>query len=768
MLLQTQLSVELTNVFGGLIGAVPWKKVLDLGRDLRKSGSDLVVEEDLANVFGRGKVVHALENQFKDSIKDTRIIPLHPTCIISLQSGPGPTVTRAMREQDRRYMSTVIQISFLGSLFNRTELATAIMECMSKRLEYGIQDTSGPGFEDVIGVLEACSSQTSSFDWQSRTELVEKRVRSHFACFDRCKFSKDARPIMTFPTHLLLAAMDYLYLAQSLPEDRKMFCKSERGLVPLVVWAHTILGLTIVIRSQSHEDLVFGNCSSPAQVIIHWRDSAKWDTAADDSDILLLDKSMKVILKTSPDKMTDESEIEAHERHNLQSFGSLLIYRWLNQSFGTSDDSPIYQELIEYVLALVIIKSRRIERQNGKLSSGPGARDPQTPGPLWYSLEYWRIVSAAAVIFHGQISKLDDVQRKDSMLRVEMLVKSFHEMALEDPPLPRSLQQYLEKLQQTDKTATGVNNLIMRLTLLVFIFSHVVDVDQCSELPICFERATTLSLLQIQEPLDRSLRTVKVNSYTIFASILRLLIGSNFHDGDLDGDHSDHKHAFLMSDFGWSVSLHCVGDRDPSDVKSHLICVRRGVPTNHRGERKSKIRDAEGIGGSCPGTIIRDEGKETYRPRCDLEVFNREEYYGSRTKEFWLSLRMDIRTAENVSSRIWDDYTSYRELHDALWEVDIVQGNICNHSVKSLETARLGLEIATFSGWGWQMNQGRDQIPQRICVCLTKGDRRARWLAIKYFHDDPRRRVLLRGTGCCEDCALDTAIGCPGEWILIL
>ncbi|PMD49342.1 uncharacterized protein K444DRAFT_549622 [Hyaloscypha bicolor E] len=163
--IQMQLSVELTNAFGAVAAALPWKKILDLGRDLRKSGSDIVVEEDLANVFGRGKIVHALENRFKHSINDTKIVPLHPTCSISLQSGPGPTVTRAMRGQDRRYMSTVIQLSFLGAVCNRTELATALTECMSQRLTCGIQDSSRPGFEDIAGVLEACSSQTSNFDW---------------------------------------------------------------------------------------------------------------------------------------------------------------------------------------------------------------------------------------------------------------------------------------------------------------------------------------------------------------------------------------------------------------------------------------------------------------------------------------------------------------------------------------------------------------------------------------------------------------------------
>ena len=440
--IQMQLSVELTNVFGAVTAALPWKKILDLGRDLRKSGSDILVEEDLANVFGRGKIVHALENRFKHSIKDTKIVPLHPSCSITLQSGPGPTVTRAMRDQDRRYMSTVIQLSFLGAVFNRTELATALTECMSKRLTHGIQDSSGPGYEDIAGVLEACSSQTSNFDWYPHIEAVEQRIRKHFGYFDENgqQFRRDSRPIKTVPIHLLLAAMDYLYLAQSLPEDRKLFCNSEKGVIPLVIWAHTILGLTVAIRSLQHEDLIFGMSSASSQVIIQWRAIASIEVAVEDSEILLLDRSMKVILKTIPDSSM-ESDIETEERHNLQSFGSRKLYRVFNSASSISDETPIYQDLIECILAVAIIRSRRIERQKNGFSTSSDGERSEPSDSRYYSLEYWRIASAGAVLFHRQISKLNDNKRQESMLRVEKWVEAFQNMNLKtaiDSPLPQS------------------------------------------------------------------------------------------------------------------------------------------------------------------------------------------------------------------------------------------------------------------------------------------------------------------------------------------
>ena len=768
--IQMQLSVELTNVFGAIATALPWKKILDLGRDLRKSGSDIVVEEDLANVFGRGKIVYELENRFKHAIKDTEIIPLHPTCSISLQSGPGPTVTRAMRDQDRRYMSTVIQLSFLGAVFNRTELATALTECMSKRLTCGIQDSSGPGFEDIAGVLEACSSQTSNFDWHPHIEAVEQRICKHFGYFGDFgrQFQRDSRPIKTVPIHLLLAAMDYLYLTQSLPEDRKLFCKSEKGVIPIVIWAHTILGLTVTIRSPQHDDLVFGtsSASSLGQVIIQWRAIASDEVTAEDFEILLLDRSMKVILKTIPDSSM-ESDIEMEERHSLQNFGSRKLYRFFNSASSTSNESPIYQDLIECILAVAIIRSRRIERQKNDFSTKPEAGPLEPSDTRFYSLEYWRIASAGAVLFHRQISKLNDNKRQESMLRVEKLVEAFQNMNLKtarDIPSPQSVKLYIDKLGQVVGTHAEMSYSIFDLSNLVLVFAHVTNIDQCYMLPIC---VGTLPQPWIN---NGFMMDMKVNSHTIFSAIAHLLIGPGNHQGE----NGDYKHTFLISDFGWSVSLDCVGDKNPSDVRVHLVSVRPGVPTNQRGERKSKIRDAELLGGSGPGQRIEDEGVEMYRPRSERIVVNRTEYYGSRNKEFWFSLRLDIsRKGEDIkkrsiNDRVYDDYTSYRELHDALWNVDIVlDGKMCHHSVKSLEAARLGVEIATISGWPIYLDE-RDNIPQRICICLTKNDWRARWLAIKHFIDDPTRRIGLRGAECCENCALDTIIALPGQWILIL
>ena len=157
-----QLSVELTRAFpiGALIENAGIQ-VLDYARDLRKSGSDIVVEADLVEVFGRGKIVPEIERKFRDVVKVRKCIPLRHGCEISLDSGPGPTTLQAFR--DSRYFTLIIQLSFLGWTHDRASLALAISQSMMKRFEAGVVGASAsPSSEGISNTLAACSSQSSA------------------------------------------------------------------------------------------------------------------------------------------------------------------------------------------------------------------------------------------------------------------------------------------------------------------------------------------------------------------------------------------------------------------------------------------------------------------------------------------------------------------------------------------------------------------------------------------------------------------------------
>jgi hypothetical protein len=86
--------------------------VLSLARQLGNSGSDIIIEQDLAELFGRSRIGRQLESSFRAIVSRGKSAAL--TDELSLISGPGPTVTRAF--QDRPYFSTVVQLSLIACL----------------------------------------------------------------------------------------------------------------------------------------------------------------------------------------------------------------------------------------------------------------------------------------------------------------------------------------------------------------------------------------------------------------------------------------------------------------------------------------------------------------------------------------------------------------------------------------------------------------------------------------------------------------------------
>jgi len=73
-----QLALELSNIFplrdvAHVLGQAAGHQIMKLARDLRKSGSDIIVEADLAEVFGRARISSELEAKFKDRTKITKL-----------------------------------------------------------------------------------------------------------------------------------------------------------------------------------------------------------------------------------------------------------------------------------------------------------------------------------------------------------------------------------------------------------------------------------------------------------------------------------------------------------------------------------------------------------------------------------------------------------------------------------------------------------------------------------------------------------------------
>ncbi|KAL8730396.1 MAG: hypothetical protein Q9181_004672, partial [Wetmoreana brouardii] len=152
---QFSLSLELAKIFPlreALTTGV--KQLVNLVRALKRNGSDFLVEEDLARIFGRGKIEPSLEKDFRDVVKTGSFQSLDANSTIALDAGPGATLCRALKE--RFYMSCVIQLSFLVWMHQETTLAAMLVENMLARYESQVKGaTPDPDYDGILKTLQA-------------------------------------------------------------------------------------------------------------------------------------------------------------------------------------------------------------------------------------------------------------------------------------------------------------------------------------------------------------------------------------------------------------------------------------------------------------------------------------------------------------------------------------------------------------------------------------------------------------------------------------
>ncbi|KAL8658233.1 MAG: hypothetical protein Q9202_007610 [Teloschistes flavicans] len=769
---QVSLSIELAKAFPlreAVNSAV--EQLVNLVRALKKNGSDFLVEADLADIFGRGKIEPSLEKDFREVVKTGTFRPLYADSPIVLDAGPGAAVRRAIR--DSVYMSCVIQLSFLGWFHEETSLAETLVESMRTRFDLNVPGaTADPEYEGILKTLHACSSQTSHYRWDDLVAFIETRF-PHSATFFRLHRS----PLRFLSSNLLLGAMDYLYLAQSLPEDRIIVMDNQMGLIPMVIWAHYILGLTVIIKSCPDGDVAFGDAGNP-QVIIKWSSmlfprgrlpNSQSNPFGPPPTIYLLDADMQVVLETKPN-LTGRTRIDGQECHRLKGYGTTFLRRWLNRKFLIADDDPIYVETANFVVSFSITICN-VMRRVPFSDHGSGIRKPDNgvPTQCYLSTEQWRIINASEILLSG--IKLDKG-------KISGFVDRLSGKVLEDMAVPTSVKAHLEKLileRLNDQAPEIMKSFFLQemkqLASWILSFAQVINIESCVDLPLRIAPGWMFCTgLMNWNGLDK----IDIESDIWFNMIMKLM------KKDTAGGNSivESTGLFLTCHQGWSLFYGCVGDFDPGQLNCELLSIERGVPTNTRtGERKYRIADAPSVDEDSKTPRLMD--REPYVPRCATNVHKRVEHYSSRSDEFWLSIKFDIeevgfqdRTANqrNGLDHRYSLYASYAQFQEALWGV--VKTLPCTHRNEDSVPLPLDLDTRTAAGLMWGNGDG-DGGRSRILICLVKGDARSRWLVVNNILSNGdggtlNRQILLRCADCCEDCAVKAAGTMKGQWLVVL
>ena len=258
---QFQLSLELTNLIP--FGA---SNIVNFARALQRSGSDLVAEEDLVQIFGRNRLEERFESTFKTLVRDSSQQTILSQAIdIVIEGGAGPTVQRALKH--REHFATIVQLSMLTWVHERHSLASALITAMRRRMQgapTGENNFSIPGETALLGFLKSCEEQTGTFPWQRWFDAVRLKLGIE---------GRDMEEVLNavVPINVLQGSLDMLTAVQSFPEDRLIFIQSYRGVVTMVVWAHCLLGLTVSVQMKSGT-IYFGD--ENANVIIDATDAS--------------------------------------------------------------------------------------------------------------------------------------------------------------------------------------------------------------------------------------------------------------------------------------------------------------------------------------------------------------------------------------------------------------------------------------------------------------------------------------------------------------
>ena len=763
---QFQLGVELTKFLPvRSLVETGFTSVINMARELRKSGSDLLVEEDLATLFGRAKIDPVVEVQFKQSVmKDSNstFINLSSGSEIGFDREPGPTVKRALSSKDPFYLSTVIQLSMLVWFLDTSMLASAISECMSRRHQLGLPNAAPePGFGSILGTLEACSAQTSAFPWNYYAQTVEQRLRESYPLYGRRLIGQ--KSLISLSPTTMAAAVDFFFLIQSLPEDRRISLSNQKGMITIIIWAHYILGLSVNVQGMPNGKVVFGQ-QGPAQVLISWRPNFD---SSQDQEICLLDKDSKIIFKSLPTDLGLD-EVFAEERHPLLNYGTLWFRRACNTYVSIPDDDPLYLTLVHYVVALAIAAEKRLVR--GKFTSAKEiVKDSILCDRL--RIERWRILQSAKLLFEEfdiDMKAVDQIADKIPL-----------ESSLEEVKNPRILDLYLERVEEDARKLALKQLWLPCMIAMTLVVANIEALSECQCLPLITDVSYTENI-HVTKRIWRSHGPLLIEEFDLPGLMATLLIGRRFiRDQTLDVD------AFVLSDVGWSLVLSAVSDGDPVDIQPERLRLCKGTPTNIRtGASKRLVKDFEQDVDFRPMRKILDRGN-SYVPRCVTSIARRFEYLTEDKEAFRISLRYNallsataVGASENFPKVELMD--GYRNQHIALWMTSKVPP--CDHSHIHLESARLGIDMAAGTSLDWRneaevpLNDGNlaeqladfTEVPERVCICLVKGDARSRWLAVSEGSKSSHRRNILRGERTCEDCAADTALARPGKWLLII
>lgn len=728
---QFSLSLELTKLLplGSAVNATG-RGLIQLARELQKSGSDIVVEEDLAEVFGRNRVTRHFESTFRAAVRESKVQELSGYLDIVLESGAGPTVRRSL--QDRAYFSMVVQLSLLAWSHEIDPLSRALATAIERRLEDAPPEKKNfPSYDGILGTLQACRDQTSQFRWDLKFAAVEQMLG--------ITTEPDDHSPRRLPFIVLQGFLDFLFAVQSLPDDRWVHIIARDGYATVVVWAHHVLGLNVTVQAgreatrfgQGREHILFELVAS----------QSPGETAP---TICLLDANADEdadIFRLSTDEASDVP-LNDDIRAPAYGYGRICLERELG-----SNQQSLVRELAHKAVAYAWNAFQRFARRPPSYSV-PLWRDHDcTEDPLWTRN---RILEAGRFLFAG-------LTLDEEMYNFWVEDPEKDPWTGEDGVTVWTLEQWLKAQygRSLDSLVSlkDLSILMGSLTTIVGAFSMLPDLESCGELPLRLY-SRYLREFALKDVMDMwTLAPDARRELPSFNTLARLLLGSRGKDS------RKLESAALVSSHGWSIYLTSIGLKDPEEIQPNVFRIACGVPTRS-GERKYWILDAvrTSIGPESIQAFDISNSNAEHTVLRGLAVKDRKVFVGTRGAAFEATL-----TLQHSQGWLRIGYRSLQELRRSTRLLPS-----CDHGLSEVNGSS-ELRVPEHS-YSLDLNPDMETLQNqkgRVYLAMTGGDRVARWVMMQILSDfssttgfiakGHRQVKFLRASDCCLDCAINYA-----------
>lgn len=731
---QFNLSLELTKLVPlNLLGSVTANSIVALARRLRNSGSDIIVEQDLAQIFGRARITQQMDSTFRTVLSQQRDTSL--TNNLRLHVGPGPTVARALKE--RAYFSTIVQLSLLTWGHARESLAQALTDFLESKCQALPQEyLSPPDPNGIAETLTAVEEQTSLFSWHYMLQAINASL----------EFPEGIGFGGGMPSVVLCGLLDMLPLVQTLPLDRMIHIQCNSGVGVIVAWAHHLLGLTVKVNTYRGKQVTFGN--GLEQVFVEHSDTTSislYDSSGDTNEILFVVNHGLAALKP----------ISSTFRRPLRGYGKAVL---LMQCSLFACTPSVLEDMMVITVAICRLIHGVLESENGRFSASNNHRIAEKT-----------ILETACLFFDVEISEA----------AVVSYANSYRSRALDDRLEPPASVCFIPRAAAETLQEVWLNFLdpSLELAVILLCLSFVDCISKCEDMLLAGSKSIRSHAFAREVIGWNGKSPIRINENTIFEVVLLTILGKS------PKEESGLKGVSLLSNYGWTVYLPSFSEDDPAMVEVEKIKVVRGVP--YRNDVRVRcIKDGPTESGDQHAVKIAGTGDvlESLSPNGRVHITRGKTMFSRDADSYATTtiIPFMMKFAGMEEHQITVRRTSYYHLHRSLWHTRLT--NDCLH--RENQPFELPLDCEAFIGFPQVTSDGRGS---RIAICLTEDDAEARWCTLlgKWYNwhklnkkaigsvsdtEQPGRfpGLMLRTNDCCLGCAVGQAANTTGKWIIIL